>query len=408
MDVSYFDAVTAWLEQHNDWLGIVIFLVAMVESLVAIGIVVPGVAMLFALGVIAGTGALDIYSTLAWAFAGAVVGDGVSYWLGYRYHGRLRGWWPFKQHPQWLEHGEKFFTKYGLLSVVIGRFVGPVRPIVPVVAGMMDMPPVKFYTVNILSAVGWAPVYLLPGFFTGAALAMGDQFPDQLFYVFAGVVVLAVILSGAFCWAQQRYQRLITWGALCCLMLYIFLLVAYVVGAEDAMNLWVHQWLMPLRVDWLVTAMEYTTLLGTLPILLPVMVAVFVWLYFKNNVRDMKPLLWVIPAMESVLWLSKMQVNNPRPENLEGLDQFSFPSGHTTQAAFFFCWIAAQLSDSMSYKKKWLVQSVALTLVFMVALSRMLLNVHWVGDVLAGLCLGLFWVAVSRLYKYPVNCFRIL
>ena len=399
MDVSSFDMVTAWLEQHNDWLGVVIFLVAMVESLVAIGIVVPGVAMLFALGAIAGSGALDIYSTLAWAFAGALLGDGVSFWLGYRYHEHLRGCWPFKQYPQWLEHGEVFFNKYGALSVVIGRFVGPVRPIIPVVAGMMDMPPVKFYTVNMLSALGWAPAYLLPGFFTGAALSMGDQFPDQLFYLLTGIVLLATVLSGAFCWVQQRFDQLIIWSGIGFLSLYLTLLIAYAMGIEEGVNQNVAQWLMPLRQDWLMGIMEYITLLGTVPVLLAAMILMFIWLNFKDRMMDAKPLLWVIPAMELVLWLSKWQINNPRPNNLEGLDPFSFPSGHTTQAAFFCCWIAVQLSSHLSAKQKWLAQTVALILVFLVALSRLLLNVHWIGDVLAGFSLGVFWVCVARYFR---------
>ena len=162
MDLSFFDAVMAWLEHHQLWLGPVIAIVSCVESLVAVGIVVPGVAMLFALGAIAGTGIMSVWTVLAWAFVGAVIGDGVSYWLGHRYHAGLKKMWPFNQHPEWLGHGEQFFYKYGAFSVVIGRFVGAVRPFIPVVAGMMDMPPAKFYTINVLSALAWAPVYLLP------------------------------------------------------------------------------------------------------------------------------------------------------------------------------------------------------------------------------------------------------
>ena len=196
MDFANIEQITGWLELHSVWLGPAIALVALVESLAAVGIVVPGVAILFAFGAMAGTGVLDIYSTLLWAFAGAVVGDGISFWLGYHYHEKLKKWWPFNRHPEWLEHGEQFFYKYGVFSVVIGRFVGVVRPFIPVVAGMMDMPPIRFFVVNVLSAMVWAPVYLLPGYLTGAALAMKDQFPDQLWLLATVIGSISLLLPG--------------------------------------------------------------------------------------------------------------------------------------------------------------------------------------------------------------------
>ncbi|MCW8886748.1 MAG: hypothetical protein OQK12_16095, partial [Motiliproteus sp.] len=54
-----------------------------------------------------------------------------------------------------------------IYSVVIGRFVGPVRPVVPFVAGMLSMKPALFVSINLISALAWAPVYILPGYLLG-------------------------------------------------------------------------------------------------------------------------------------------------------------------------------------------------------------------------------------------------
>ncbi|OED50211.1 hypothetical protein ACH42_01315 [Endozoicomonas sp. (ex Bugula neritina AB1)] len=395
MDVSYFDVVTLWLKEHNNWLGVVIFLVAMMESLAIIGLVMPGVTMLFALGTIAGAGAMGVYLMLVWAFLGAVVGDGISFWLGFRYHEKLRLWWPFKQHPQWLDRGEFFFHKYGTFSVVIGRFVGPVRPIIPAVAGMMDMPPAKFYTVNIISALGWAPAFLLPGFLTGAALSMGAQLPDQLFYMLGGIIVVSVALPGLFWWCRQRIEMMQLFSAVICFSVYLSLFILYLIQAEDFVNIQFYRWISPLRQEWLIAIMERVTLLGILQVLLILLLSAAGWVYYQNNFKVMKPLLWAIPAMEASLWFSKWLIENPRPSYIVGLDPYSFPSGHTTQATFFIFWIALLLGDRLSSKHKWMIQSTALLIALLVAFSRLILNVHWVGDVLGGFCLGLFWVSIS-------------
>ncbi len=395
MDASYLNVVITWLEHNNEWLGLVIVLVAFLESLVAVGIVLPGVAMLFALGVAAGAGALDIWSTMLCAFAGAVIGDGVSFWLGYRYHQRLRGWWPFKQHPQWLDRGELFFHKYGVLSVVIGRFVGPIRPIIPVVAGMMDMQPVKFYSVNIVSAIGWAPVYLLPGFLTGAALSVGDQLPDQFLYLLAGLAAFAMGLPAIFILLRKCLGQWPFSSSVLTLLCFIGLMLLYGADYEAAMNDRVAEWILSLKTPLLIHAMEWVTWFGSLSVLCALLLCAAGWFAVQKRLSELLPLLWCVPLMEASLWMCKWLVNHPRPGEMVELDPFSFPSGHTTQAAFFLFGMAMALSRKLNNKCQWTFQTVALFITMMVALSRLILNVHWFGDVLAGLCLGLFWAQIG-------------
>src|SRR5690606_2423485 len=87
--------------------------------------------------------------------------------------------------------GEAFVNKYGVMSVFMGRFVGPVRALVPLVAGMLGMRPLQFYIANIASAIGWAPVYMLPGILLGAASL--ELPPDIAIHV-----ILVLLLIGLF------------------------------------------------------------------------------------------------------------------------------------------------------------------------------------------------------------------
>ncbi|KES14420.1 SNARE associated Golgi family protein, partial [Gilliamella apis SCGC AB-598-P17] len=56
-------------------------------------------------------------------------------------------------------------TQHWAIEVFIGRFFGPLRAIVPLIAGTMHMSTSKFNLANIASAPVWAFVLLAPGAF---------------------------------------------------------------------------------------------------------------------------------------------------------------------------------------------------------------------------------------------------
>lgn len=197
---DYFHQLLQWVTANPGWAGAVVFLMAFAESLAIVGMAVPGVAILFAVGALIGADALDFWPMVGWAVAGAVLGDGLSFWLGRRYRQQLTGIWPFSRHPSTLERGIDFFNKYGGKSVVIGRFFGPVRAVIPLVAGMMKMPPNRFLFANVLSALGWAPAYLLPGMAFGASLELASEVAVRL------VILLVVLVASLWflAWISHR------------------------------------------------------------------------------------------------------------------------------------------------------------------------------------------------------------
>ncbi|MCB1803205.1 MAG: DedA family protein [Gammaproteobacteria bacterium] len=163
---------------------------SLAESLAIVGVLIPGVVILFGAGVLIGTGVLDFWSMCLWAIAGAVIGDGLSYWLGHHFDYLTERWRWFRLHPDHLAKGVRFFERYGDLSVALGRFFGPIRAIVPLVAGLMRMPPKRFYIANVLSALVWAPAYLLPGMLFGEISETRDW--RQLAIPIAAVVLIVI------------------------------------------------------------------------------------------------------------------------------------------------------------------------------------------------------------------------
>jgi len=208
-----FETVYAWIALHPHYAGLTVFLIAMAESLAVVGLLVPGVAMMFAAGALVGTGALAFAPTCGYAIAGAVVGDGISFWLGWRYRDQLVSLWPFTRYPGMIDRGVDYFHRYGGRSVLFGRFVGPVRAVIPLVAGMLAMPARRFFYINVLSAILWGPAYLVPGMAFGASLDLASKVTGRLVGLL--IALLAVLWFGAwlskhlYLYFQPRAHQLI-------------------------------------------------------------------------------------------------------------------------------------------------------------------------------------------------------
>jgi undecaprenyl-diphosphatase len=180
-----------WLNSHPGWGFVIIFLVSFVESLALIGILLPGIVILFGIGALISLGVMEMIPVWIAASLGAILGDSVSYALGHRFRGHLLEIWPFSRYPGLMERGTRFFHAHGAKSVVAGRFIGPLRPIIPAVGGMMGMTPARFLAVDIPAGIAWAPSFLLPGMLFGASLEVASEYTGRLAVML--VIVLAVL-----------------------------------------------------------------------------------------------------------------------------------------------------------------------------------------------------------------------
>lgn len=157
-------ALIAFIADHSAWAFPLVFLVTFGESFAFVSFAFPGTTVLLAAGALVPAGALPLWPVLAGAILGAVLGDSISYALGLRYGHLLDSRWPFTRYPTLLPRGYAFFEKHGGKSVFVGRFFGPMRAVVPLVAGVSKMPSGRFWVANVLSALIWAPALLVPGF----------------------------------------------------------------------------------------------------------------------------------------------------------------------------------------------------------------------------------------------------
>jgi membrane protein DedA with SNARE-associated domain len=162
--------IVSFISEYSKWTLAIIFLVSFGESFAFVSFLFPGTAIMVAAGTLIPSGIIPLWPVLIGAVAGATLGDFISYWIGYRFGPVLETHWPFASHPHLLANGHALFEKHGALSVFIGRFLGPLRAVVPLVAGSLQMPVDRFLIANVASAIIWAPALLFVGWLTITAI----------------------------------------------------------------------------------------------------------------------------------------------------------------------------------------------------------------------------------------------
>lgn len=168
---SLLQSLGDFIVRHQMWAGALLGCVTFLESLVIVGAFIPATGLLIAAGGLMAAGVLDPYNVFLGCVAGAVLGDAVSYWLGRRLGVRfLRRpiFVPHRRHVAWTR---LYCRRYGVMSIFVGRFFGPLRALVPLMIGITGMRERRFQLANVGSAVIWVAAMLAPGYFAARGLA---------------------------------------------------------------------------------------------------------------------------------------------------------------------------------------------------------------------------------------------
>src|SRR6266576_6256409 len=190
---SYFERLVEFVGAHPQLSFVAVFLLALSEAVPVIGTVVPGSTLILAVSALATTAGVTPWALLIAALAGAIVGDGFSFWLGHNYRRQILRGWPLNRFPWLIERSAQLIRKYGIASVFLARFTAVVRAFVPLLAGILRMSTHHFYVANILSALVWAPIHIFPGVLVGLAIAFGGAHAPELSFAAMGLLILAWI-----------------------------------------------------------------------------------------------------------------------------------------------------------------------------------------------------------------------
>jgi undecaprenyl-diphosphatase len=441
-----------WVQAHPNWAGLVVLVVSALESFLVVGLFVPGTVVMFGIGAMVAAGSMELISTLIWAAVGAVIGDGTSYFIGRYYHQRLRVMWPFRKYPAMISRGVDFFHQHGGKSIVMARFVGPVRPLVPAVAGMLDMPAGRFFLVNVISALVWAPAYILPGVLFGASLGLAAEIAGRL----ALLLIILLALLWFSWWLMRRLTRtlqphaqalqlgVLDWSrrhryiqplaaalldpehpeakgmtvlsGLLVLASWTFLVIPQHMAPDNLLanlDLYLFNRLQGLRSPLGDQLMVATTTIGDGWVLYSFTALLSVWLVWSKHWRAAVHWLVTVACVGLLTDALKRYTAVERPPLLDGSALgYAFPSGHASLSVAVFGFLAVVMARELRSNWHWIPYSVAVFLVVAIGFSRLYLGAHWLSDVLAGWSLGLAWVALMgiayRQHPAPTLSVKVL
>jgi membrane protein DedA with SNARE-associated domain len=433
MDSGWIQELLNWLSANPGWGWALVFLISFLESLVLIGILLPGIMILFGVGSLIGLGVMQMLPIWLSATCGAFLGDALSYGLGRRYGERLLEMWPFSKFPNVMKRGRDFFFRHGEKSVFAGRFIGPLRPIIPAIVGMLGMKPSRFLVTDFAASVAWAPFFLIPGLIFGASLEVASEYAGRLAVV---LVILLVVLWAAWWLLRAIYiylasrsarwlRRAITWTrrhrvlgriagplldpsqpeVLSVTMLGILLLLLFwgviMLGflgpfapQPESFDRAVAEFALALRNDLTDPFMVALSQLSRWQVTVLAAVAVLLWLLGAGQRNA--AVHWLVAigggALIQVLLAAGLRAT-PQVIAIRGED-IAGPSSAMTLAtvvlAFFAVLVAKEFRRS---HRQWpyLASGLLLVLLF---LARIYLGLEWFSGALLGVLLGFAWVSV--------------
>lgn len=435
--VELFRQLLDWVSANPGWAYLVILLTAFAESLAVIGIIVPGVMIMLAAGALIATDDLRFWPACLSAVVGAIAGDGLSYWLGRHYRDHIGTSWPFRRYPGQLDRGIVFFQRYGAMSVIFGRFLGPSRAIIPLVAGILRMHPRRFLIANVFSALVWAPAYLAPGIVFVASLKLAAEAATRL----AVLLLMLVGLIWLSAWSVRRLFRLLSsrasswvqallhWADLHPNMgriaqaladpshpdaATLAALAAALLGATAVLGASISAMLIgpdnlilnrlaldlgqSLRSPLADNLMVILSRLGS-PIVLGVLaIVVSGYLSWRQRTRDAYYWLaacgFFLLAMPALALLLRV----PRPDLGLNLPwPWSFPSASVLGATLAYGFLAIIFSRDIRNSVRWLSYATAAIIILSIALARVYFGAEWLSDIIGSLALGLAWIAALGL-----------
>lgn len=433
------DVIQPYLDYFSanpGWALVIIFLIAMGEALLIIGLFVPSTAVLVGAGILVGTGNLSFWPVIIVTAVGCIVGDQISYWAGRFFGERLKTMWPLSLYPQLVVKGEDFVRQHGGKSIAIGRFVPGVKSVVPGIVGMFGMNQLFFIFVNVSSGIVWAFAHVVPGVLIGQGLAFAGELSGRLLVVLLVLlVVLSLIgyvirlaaagvspylnhlLSRVSAWARnrpgrswQRFARAVSPDNPRSVLIVLFVAIiftglvalanfAFRAASGDtisnidmsAANLMRETRNAP--ADELMTVI---TMMGDTVVMLALAAAIIGWLVWRKAYRAAYAAAFAIIAAKLFEMAVKFGIQRARPTELAytGIDLFSFPSGHATMSAVIFGILAVLVSHSMGRWGRAIVYALCAVCAVLIGFSRIYLGAHWLSDVLAGLAFGAVMAAV--------------
>ena len=435
------------------WTYLLVGFLAFAETGAFLGFIAPGETAVIVGGLVAGQGKISLLVLIAVVWACAVLGDITSFELGRR-RGRawlLRHGERLKITEERLEQVERFFEQRGALTIVVGRFLGFVRPLLPFIAGAARWQLRRYLRYDVLAAGLWAATFSVLGYVFWHSFDRLTAYVSRGLFAlgtFVAVVVAVVALvqlrrdpekrAAVRDWLDERSDNagwrlvrriatplwrtvgrpagtladratrllsssfgleLITCLTLLAVGALAFGLLGMLIEEQPVprIDAWAFDVADPLQTPMLVDVAKVVTALGAFPTVALAALATAVWALTRRRPIDAVALIAGVLLTWIAVHVAKDAYDRPRPPgSLVETDLSAYPSGHALQSVTLIACAIVLVRGGSGWASRIAAVTVAIALVAAVCVSRVFLRAHYLTDVLGGVALGMaVWAAVG-------------
>jgi membrane protein DedA with SNARE-associated domain len=206
LSASIVDRLLDWLMPlFSNWGYLIVFTGVFLESIFLTGWIAPGTTVILIGSFFASQGDLNIYMIWVTSVVAALLGDNVGYFIGrrmgYRVMERYKG---RPKLPGGLERSQRFFARYGGVTVLFGRMISGVDAFIPLTAGTGGMPHWKYMAYDVPGVMLWSGIFCALGYFFGENR---QAIEEAISWFGWGALALIVLVVAAFILIRRRTRR---------------------------------------------------------------------------------------------------------------------------------------------------------------------------------------------------------
>jgi membrane protein DedA with SNARE-associated domain/membrane-associated phospholipid phosphatase len=416
---------------------------AFLETGAFVGFIAPGEFTVILGGVIAGEGTISIIPLIGIVWFCAIAGDSTSFFIGHKVGRRfmLKHGPKLRITEERFHQVEDYFDRHGGKTIVIGRFLGFVRPLAPFIAGTSRMPYSRFLPYSVVGTGLWGTTFCLIGYIFWRSFDKVSKIAGQATLALG---VLAVVIGGIW-YAQRRLKdpaerkrlerwvnrhRVTRWAwywfvrpiskiawpqirflwhrvtpgqlglefttavAVAVGAIYMFIFYSSTLRDDNTQvfpfDNTAFDVVDRMQTDWLTDVAKIVTTAGSLPFVLTLVMIASVVLIIRRRPLELFALAGAYGLVVLGVHFTKVWIERPRPDDaLVDTVGSSFPSGHAAYATTYVAMAVIATRVFGGILSRTVVVLAGLIVAALIGGTRVYLRAHYQSDVLGGFSLGL-------------------